>query len=461
MDNHRKLATVGLNGATRVKWLLFRALEWAADLRPGLSRRRRLESAPRAPQPDGAAQKRAESHLWVFASTIGELNAIQPFLDRLLEQTGPQPLLLIANQEYYREACLAKYPSARFTAFQSSTVEVDRLVEAFPPHLVLVAEIPCMLSDAPCRFSFVALVRLKQRGVPVCVVNGWLYHDAPASRMDRIEKQLFSRAYVRLIDLYLVQTDAVRGELVAAGADPARVVVTGNIKFDAMTRKPWSPEHARSAGLLSAIRASGRPCIVAGCVTNIDDQTGILDAFKQTHSAVPDALLVLAPRHPEVLERMQELEALLRERQFGYVFRTRLDGDRLEPRIDVLVLDTMGELRDFYAAATLTYVGPNHNVLEPLVFDKLVFVKPGWEASYPSYPVYHLLLAHQALIEVADNQELARQWIEHLRHPGLYQTRVAQIDSVLKRERGASQRGLVLLAARGWLPARDEKEQRT
>jgi 3-deoxy-D-manno-octulosonic-acid transferase len=116
----------------------------------------------------------------------------------------------------------------------------------------------------------------------------------------------------------------------------------------------------------------------------------------------------------------------------------------------VIVLDTMGELKDFYALATLTYVGPNHNVLEPLAFDKPVFVLPGWEPGYPSFPVYRLLLAQDAIIEVSGPAQLATAWIKFLREPDGLDSQRARIRSVLTREAGATERALAVLAAHGF-----------
>jgi 3-deoxy-D-manno-octulosonic-acid transferase len=117
MNNHHKLAIVEPGCGTRLKWPLFRTLEWAADLRM------RLKSGPQAPRgrrPDGLPGQPALPYLWVFVTTIGEVNAIRPFLDALLNETGPRALLLISNHAHYREAYLAKYPEARFTTFQGS-----------------------------------------------------------------------------------------------------------------------------------------------------------------------------------------------------------------------------------------------------------------------------------------------------------------------------------------------------
>ena len=388
--------------------------------------------------------------MWLFASTIGELNAIEPFLARYLPAAGNPDLLLISDHAHYLEAFLARYPAAAFLHLTADSADTRRAVDAWPPAALMIAEMPCLLSDAPGRFPFAVVYELKRRGVPVCLVNGWLYRSVPASRMDAIEKRLFDRDYVRLIDVTLVQNDDIRAELLAHGADPVRVVTTGNIKFDGIDRTAWSAARAKDPAMLQAIAATGRPCIVAGCVTNLPDQEAILDAFRATLAAVPDALLVLAPRHPEVVERMQKLDAFLRERSLSYAFKSRLGGAGSMPGTQVLVLDTMGELKDFYALATLTYVGPNHNVLEPLAFDKPVFVLPGWEPGYPSFPVYRLLLEQDAIIEVSGTAQLATAWIEFLREPGRLDSQRARIRSVLAREAGATERALAALSAHGF-----------
>ena len=113
--------------------------------------------------------------------------------------------------------------------------------------------------------------------------------------MDAIEKKLFDRDFLHLIDVMLVQNDEIRTELIAHGADPDRVVTTGNIKFDGIDRASWSPEQAKDPDMLRAIAACRRPCIVAGCVTNLPDQETILDAFRATLPAVPQSAGESAP----------------------------------------------------------------------------------------------------------------------------------------------------------------------
>ena len=102
----------------------------------------------------------------------------------------------------------------------------------------------------------------------------------------------------------------------------------------------------------------------------------------------------------------------------------------------------MGELRDFYAAATVAHVGVDHNVLEPLGFGKPVTVKPGWNRTYPSFPVYRTLMDGKALFEVDNSGPLSAHWLQLLDRPDQYRERIAATSNALASLRGAVSRHL-------------------
>jgi 3-deoxy-D-manno-octulosonic-acid transferase len=387
---------------TRFKWLLFSALEWLADRCPGGAPGPLGLDWPAAPTPA----------LWCFVSTIGELNAIDPFLQRLLDQLGHLKLVLITDHDQYREVYKARFPGAIACVSRGHGSHARQLARHFPPRLLLVGEIPCRLSDAPCRFSFAFLYEARRCGAVTAIANGWLYGAAPASRIDAIERRWFARDYLRGFDAICVQNEAARLALLDEGADAANVHAVGNIKFDAVAMGPWNVAEARSASLLQGLLASKRPVIVAGCVTNLDEQALVLDAFVALRATVPDALLVLAPRHPENAERMRALRAMLDERRMAAGFRTTLPDAPVDAGMQCVVLDTIGELKDFYAVATVAHVGINHNVLEPLAFGKAITVSGCWEPVYPSFPVYRLLLDSGVVESISTATEMSSRWFQ-------------------------------------------------
>ena len=420
---------------TRIKWGLFRIFERLSDLR-GNSAAGHLELE----LPDGALQS-----LWVFVSTIGELNAIDPLLREITARVPHLKLVLITDHSHYRESYLARYPSAEVCITRGHGTDAVMLVKHYPPQLLVVAEIPCWPSDAPCRFSFAFLLEAKQAGAVTVLVNAWLYLYAPPSRMDRIERHLFQRDYLRAFDAIGAQTQEMRLQLLTAGANAARVAVTGNIKFDAMQQPDWSPANARSPVMLTALCNSLRPVIVAGCLTDFAEQEMVLDGFVNALARHPNALLVLAPRHPEVTEPMVALRDHLEQRRLPTAFRSLLADIPIADSIACMVLDTMGELRDFYAAATVAHVGVDHNVLEPLGFGKPVTVQPGWNTTYPSYPVYRLLMDARALIEVTAADQLSGHWLDLINSANHYREQIASINETLAHARGAVKRHLDLI----------------
>lgn len=173
--------------------------------------------------------------------------------------------------------------------------------------------------------------------------------------------------------------------------------------------------------------------IVAGSVTETDDQRQMLQAFADVFARHPGARLVLAPRHPENRPRMEALGELLRASGFDHAYRSQIEPGQAAAK-PVLILDTMGELGACYAAATFSYVGADHNVLEPLAFGRLVFVSGNWLPIYPSYPVYRQTLEAGLIVQVDSIAELGGVWL-------------ATMDDLKKREAEQGVRVEALLAS--------------
>ena len=429
-------------GPLWLRWALFRALEMLSDLRGNVATQGSEMEAPTAPQ----------LALWMYVSTIGELNACEPLLRELLRALPQLRPVLITEHAHYRAAYAARYPQASICITRGHSRDAALLARRFPPRLLLVAEIPCLPSDAPCRFSFAFVRAATQAGARLVLANGWLYDYTAASRMDALERRWFEQRFVRAFDLICMQHAPGRQRLLAAGADPARVVLTGNLKVDAVQSARATPLSARSPALLASLQGTDRPTVVAGNLTRDDELQQVLDAFVQLRAAHPAALLVLAPRHPEVPRNMELLRTALTARGLSAEYRSKLGdmalpgGDAALPgHPDTLVLDTMGDLRDFYAAATVAHVGVDHNVLEPLAFDKPVSVCPGWNATYPSYPVYTLLCEAGGLLQADSATALAAHWLACVGDAALRARQAAQTARALADAAGATARHLAAL----------------
>jgi 3-deoxy-D-manno-octulosonic-acid transferase len=186
------------------------------------------------------------------------------------------------------------------------------------------------------------------------------------------------------------------------GADPANTHVTGNIKFDFELPEGLA---ARGAGLRAQF-APDRPLWVAGSTHGGLEEQAVLAAQQRVREVHPGALLVLAPRHPP---RFDEVAGALRAAGIHFVRRSASAGDGADAACAVLLLDSLGELLDFYAAADVSFVGGSlvpiggHNLLEPAALGVPILVGPD---NSNGEEIARLLIARGAAEVVHDAAEL-------------------------------------------------------
>lgn len=414
----------------RIKWRIFCLLELLVSFAKNVE----------AIESKCAEMPSIQPALWVFVSTLGELNAIKSFIKRLVDYTPSLKLVLITDHSFYIDAYKYAFPDSYVYVICGHDNEARKLATYLRPKLLVVGEIPCWPSDAPCRFPFSFLMEAKRHGATAFIINAWLYQYQATCRMDFLERKLFRADYLRLFDLIAAQNDQVRVKLIEKGANPGTTHVIGNLKFDALNNVEWKQQESKSSKILASLMNSGRPVIVAGCITNLADQHLVLDAFQSVRLVLPSVLLVIAPRHPEVTQRMQQLEGFLEQRALAYVFRSRITDEAISSDVTCLVLDTMGELRDYYEISHIAHVGTNHNVLEPIAYGKPVTVQTGWNETFPTYPVYRLLFDHGGLIQVDNAEELGTVWRALLEAPDEYRRVQTKIFQALNTVNGSLER---------------------
>jgi 3-deoxy-D-manno-octulosonic-acid transferase len=336
-----------------------------------------------------------QSYVWVFCSTIGELNACKPLISQLQSNRN---LILLTDRSGYEEAFLKHFPGAVVILLLEGALPDRGIIEQYPPQELYLAEIPLIPADAPCRLSYSLLRNLKKYGASVYVVNGWLYGYQPNCRQDAIEREWFTTDYLDCFDHICVQTNEVRDRLTALGAAEDRVHVTGNMKFDALDDIGIALDDEVNKSLLRQFCEAEGKIVVAGCLSDAWEYRLLLDAFTELHEVAHHSKLILAPRHPESAAQIKILRNLGEESILKVVFKSELDSSS-SLDFDVMILDSIGELKSYYSISSIAYVGRNHNVLEPLSFGKPVLVLSGWEEEFPSYPVYKVTSEKGLLIE--------------------------------------------------------------
>lgn len=341
-----------------------------------------------------------ERYIWIFCSTIGELNACKLLVQHYC---GVGKVLLLTDREIYLDSFKSQFPMAEVAVADIDFRNTAQLINRYPPQLAIVCEIPVLLHDAPCRLSYGVLRALKKHQVRICLVNGWLYGYKPACKQDSIEKLLFEQDYLNCFDVLSVQTEEIKQVLLAQGATAGKVVVSGNMKYDNLDASLKLTEQTQA--LLDVLKRHS-PLFVAGCVTDVWEYQLVVSAFAKARHSLPGLKLVIAPRHPEKPEQLTALEDILQNDNLQYDYRSKVTAATLQLK-DVLIIDTFGELKALYSAADACYVGINHNILEPLSLGKPVAVLNNWEPSYPSYPVFKIAEEAQMINILADSSELS------------------------------------------------------
>lgn len=341
--------------------------------------------------------------LWLFCSTIGELNACKPLLEQLASE---YQFLIITDRYCYSDAYRSLFPESVVAEIGGTLHETANLIKLYPPVALLILEIPLLPYDAPCRLSYAFLRTIKiKANCPVAAVNGWLYGYETSARIDSLERRLFSKEYLEAFDLVAVQTEVVREKLIEAGCHQVSIHVTGNMKFDSLANTTVQVKDPISMALIDRLAQSENRIFVAGCIVDLEEFNMVLYGYLEAKRSLQNLQLIIAPRHPENRTLMQEVNEVISALDVRAVFKTQVQKDAV---FDIMVLDTIGELRGYYSIATVAYMGRNHNLLEPLAFLKPVITQTDWEPTYPSFSIYEILKNEKIIYEISDQFELAK-----------------------------------------------------
>lgn len=365
--------------------------------------------------------------IWLHAVSVGEVEAARPLV-AALQSSYPHNQILITTMtptgsarvtKLYGETLLHCYlpydlPFAvkRFLKSAKPTVGIIMETELWPNliHYSAERDIPLVLANA----------RLSAR-------SALGYH-----RIAKLAKQMLQR-----FELIAAQSQDDRQRLIDLGADKHKVHAVGNLKFE-ISMPASASEQAE------AMRAvwGDRPVFIAASTHEGEDEI-ILNASRQIRAQFPDLLLILVPRHPERFDRVAALS-----QRAGFKILRRSENGMCSRDIQILVVDTMGELPIFYASSDIAFVGGSlvprggHNLLEPAALGRAVLVGPHY---FNFSEITQQFLQAEAAVEIRSSETLAEKVIELLSQP---QKRAAMGEAgqnLIEHSKGASQRLLNLI----------------
>ena len=304
-----------------------------------------------------------ERSIWIHAVSVGEVLAVSGLIGALKSEF-PETRIFVSTTTLTGQE-LARQRFGRENVFYMP------LDLPFTMHAFMRAIRPAMLVLAETEFWPNLLHLAKSSGAQVSVVNARISdRSLPGYRRFRF----LLRGVLGNVDLFLAQTEADRERLISIGAPAERVRVAGNLKFDI---KPPA-ESSISRALRQALTRDQRTLVFGSTVEG--EEALLIPCLKAVLKDFPQALILIAPRHPERFDAVLELL-----RSSGLNFWRRSTWSSTPLAGGVLLLDTIGELASVYSLADIAFVGGSlvprggHNILEPAQFAKPILIGPYYE----------------------------------------------------------------------------------
>ena len=363
-------------------------------LRKGKYRAGLMERLGRVPRRLQIANDRQS--IWAHAVSVGEVLAVTGIIRELRarypELTVYVSTTTLAGQKLARE----RFGEGNVFYFPLDLgFAIRPYLRALRPRLVVIAETEFWP-------NFIRLAH--QAGASIAVVNSRI-SDRSFPGYQRYSR--FLRPILSSVDVFLAQSATDRDRLIAIGAPHERVHVSGNLKFEVAAPK----EAGLTADLRRAISESA-PVLVCGSTVEGEEEI-LLQAFKEILRQSAQAVMVLAPRHPERFESVAQMVAAS-----GISFWRRSGWRGASLAGGIFLLDSIGELASLYSLATVAFVGGSlvprggHNILEPAQFGKAIVVGPYTENFREIIEIFLAAEAVKVVTKENVDEELLRLVID-------------------------------------------------
>ncbi|MBX3725684.1 MAG: lipid IV(A) 3-deoxy-D-manno-octulosonic acid transferase [Xanthomonadales bacterium] len=366
--------------------------------------------------------------IWVHAVSVGELNAAIPLIHALRERYRDWPMVVTTVTPTGSERLRQVFGDSIFHVYLPYDIPaaVRRFLDRVRPRLAVIME-----TEIWPNLYFIC----RRRGIPVVIANARL---SERSLRGYGPVQPLAGEAIRSATFIAAQSQTDYDRFLSLGAQPERLAMVGNLKFDYEL-----PEATVTAGATWRAQAGADRPIWVAASTHEGEEQAVLTAHAQVLQRFPDALLVLAPRHPERFRAVANAAEAA-----GLQVRTRSEHQVAEPGTQCFVADSLGELMTFFAACDVAFVAGSlepiggHNVLEPALAGRAIVVGPH---TFNFAEVTDLLLEAGAALRVDGPEGLAPAVIELFEDPARCADMGRRGAALIAAERGALERTLAVI----------------
>ncbi len=370
-----------------------------------------------------------KSPVWFQAASVGEVVAASSIIREFKRQLPEIPVLISSGTISGYDMAQRIIPEADAVIFYPPDLPglPDRIVGKILPRAYVPVETelwPNFLRSA------------RQRSIPVIMVNGRI-----GERSLEHYRQM-RRMFTKMLDTvvrFCMQSTVDAQYVIQLGADPRKVIVTGNTKYDqnySLVTDAEKKSLRQELGLPDDV-----PVLIAGS-THRGEEEILMEVLRQIRSEFPVVKMILAPRD---VPRSGGIVELVRRVGVVAELRSKMSSLTAEQRAEVrvVVLDSIGELGRFYSLADLVFVGGSlvshggHNILEPAAQGKPILVGPHMFNFRDTYAIFS---KRNACMTVLDGQELAQKTLELLQDKQAAEQMGREAAQIVAENQGAAVR---------------------
>lgn len=344
------------------------------------------------------------TRIWLHAASVGEVQVARALITQIKQQLPEASVVVSTVTQQGFSVASSQLPSdvSCFFAPLDLCCIVNRAISTIRPTMYICLETE--LWPNIIRQSY-------ENGITLLLLNGRISERSYAGY--RKIKGFMERILSCFTKIAVIRADDAK-RFRALGANPTRIRILGNAKYDLTTSQMTSStgsELRRSLGL------DNQPVLVTGS-THSGEEAMLLEVARSVQQRLPDLVWIVAPRH---LQRLDEIETLFKEKGLHWERLSRIrERGRTAP---VILVDAMGELAELYAVATYVFCGGSlverggHNILEPVAWGKPVFYGPSMKDFLDAK---ELLEATGAGFPVATPRDLATKLLYFIDRPEEY-----------------------------------------
>lgn len=381
--------------------------------------------------PETVAKVANKNAIWLHAASVGEIVATSPMVKEIKKEMPDSVVVISVVTASGYDMAKRIIPEADGVIFFPLDLPwlSCHVVKKIAPQAFLLVE-----TELWPNF----LKASRKAGIPVMMVNGRI-GDKSFGNYRYLGSVL--QDMLQTVVKFCMQSSIDAQYIIKLGADPQRVMVTGNTKYD-QTYTDVSEDEQKL--LISQYGFAGQgPIMIAGS-THKGEEESLFASFGKIRNRFPQACLVIAPRD---IQRADELVSMAAASGHRAVKRSKLEKENAGGH-NTVILDTIGELGRVYSIADVVFVGGSlipqggHNILEPAAHGKPIVVGPH---MFNFKDIYALLSDRKACITAKDPALLTDKLLAVLENKELSETMSKNARAIIEENRGAAHKNTLQL----------------